>query len=443
MRPPLTAAHGRCEHPLGKWVVSKFHNVHNHELIMSPSKSRFVKEGEQQNIHFTLEEFENKWASLIEKYIFRKYVNLKCSESINAWLKLLLDSHTSIYKFIMQFEKITITCYEREDKENFKNKDGETHLWSYDPIERQARNIYTMAIFFEFRKYLRASTAYSILELEKNVLYKISPLTQSNIQKQRLRSYMVSVDVPNMKVSCNCKLFEFFEILYSYCLKVLPYINMHSIPPHYILKRWTKDAKKGTTQQKVGILANNETTYTKEKILEILRPRVEAILSEDTKVWRHLRLHIAKEKREDDDACDHNLAMISQSSQINQRVRGYALKNPPQSQCKGKRRPQRFRPYVEKKLRKVQIVIDGLTSLERETIQNRKKRKDDDACDHNLVVKGERLGVRRTSAHVRARGDGRRTYLRPWGGGCGAPASTTPRARRAATSLQRDRIHVT
>ncbi|OAY80628.1 Protein FAR1-RELATED SEQUENCE 5 [Ananas comosus] len=25
----------------GKWVVSKFHNEHNHELIVSPSKSRF------------------------------------------------------------------------------------------------------------------------------------------------------------------------------------------------------------------------------------------------------------------------------------------------------------------------------------------------------------------------------------------------------------------
>ncbi|OAY80627.1 Protein FAR1-RELATED SEQUENCE 5 [Ananas comosus] len=186
------------------------------------------------------------------------------SESINAWLKLLLDSHTSIYKFIMQFEKITTTCYEIEDEQDFKNKDGEAHLWSYDPIERQARDIYTKAIFFEFRKHLRAATTYSILEIEKNTLYKISRLAQSNIQKRRLRSYMVSVDVPNQKVSCNCKLFEFFEILCSHCLK-------------------TKDAKGGATLNKVGIVANNETTYTKEQMLDILRPGVEAILCEGTK----------------------------------------------------------------------------------------------------------------------------------------------------------------
>lgn len=346
------------------------------------------------NYSLTVEEFENEWASLIEKYklndnnhltllwstrrqwvpvFFRDtfFANMSTSqrsESINAWLKLLLDSHTSIYKFIMQFEKITTTCYEREDEEDFKNKDGEAHLWSYDPIERQARDIYTKAIFVEFRKHLRAATAYSILELEKNALYKICPLSQSSIQNRRLRSYMVSVDVHNQKISCNCKLFEFFGILCSHCLKVLPYMNMHSIPPHYILKRWTKEAKKGITQQRVGILANNEIIYTKEQMLEILRPEVEAILSEGTKSMatfefarRKVKIivdeltSLERDNREDrvvDDAGDRNLPMISQSSQINQHVGGYVLRDPPQSQCKGKRRPQRFKPPVEKKAKK-------------------------------------------------------------------------------------------
>ncbi|OAY80626.1 hypothetical protein ACMD2_24155 [Ananas comosus] len=45
--------------------------------------------------------------------------------------------------------------------------------------------------------------------------------------------------------------------------------------------------------------------------------------------------------------------MISQSSQINQHVREYVLKDPPQSQCKGKRRPQRFKPPVETKAKKL------------------------------------------------------------------------------------------
>ncbi|OAY83525.1 Protein FAR1-RELATED SEQUENCE 3, partial [Ananas comosus] len=250
----------------GKWVVSKFHNEHNHELIVSPSKSRFGrshrkitkdqreiihrlsdKRGRTTNIHFTRKDLMNE---VSEKN--RRLLGIDVSSALNYFREL------------------------QKDEEDFKNKDGEAHLWSYDPIERQARDIYTKAIFFEFRKHLRAATAYSILELEKNTLYKISPLAQCNIQNRRLRSYMVSVDVPNQKVSCNCKLFEFFGILCSHCLKVLPYLNMHSIPAHYILKRWTKDAKRGTTQNK----------------------------------------------------------------------------DPPQSQCKGKRRPQRFKPPVEKKAKK-------------------------------------------------------------------------------------------
>ncbi len=44
-----------------------------------------------------------------------------------------------IYKLIMQFENIITICHEREDDEDFKNKDGEAYFWSYDPIERQAR----------------------------------------------------------------------------------------------------------------------------------------------------------------------------------------------------------------------------------------------------------------------------------------------------------------
>ncbi|OAY83364.1 Protein FAR1-RELATED SEQUENCE 5, partial [Ananas comosus] len=131
-----------------------------------------------------IENIRHQWIPVYFRDTF--FANMSTSQrskSINAWLKLSLDSHTSIYKFIMQFEKITTTCYEREDEQDFKNKDGEAQLWSYDPIERQARDIYMKAIFFEFRRHLRAATAYSILEVEKNTLYKISPLAQSNIQK--------------------------------------------------------------------------------------------------------------------------------------------------------------------------------------------------------------------------------------------------------------------
>ncbi|OAY68105.1 Protein FAR1-RELATED SEQUENCE 3, partial [Ananas comosus] len=214
----------------GKWVIPKFHNVHNHELIVNPSKSHFgrshrkISKDQREIIHQLSE--QNVSTSQIMSYLAAKEGG---RQNIHFTRKDLMN----------------------EDEEDFKNKDGEAYLWSYDPIERQARDIYTKAIFFEFRKHLRAATGYSILELETYALYKISPLAQSNIQKRQLRSYMVSVDVPNQKVSCNCKLFEFFEILCSHCLKVPPYINMHSIPPHYILKRWTKDAKKGTTLQKI------------------------------------------------------------------------------------------------------------------------------------------------------------------------------------------------
>lgn len=58
------------------------------------------------------------------------------SEGMNALSKILLDSHTSIYKFVQQFEKIVASRYEKEDEQDFKTASGEAFLWSYDPIER-------------------------------------------------------------------------------------------------------------------------------------------------------------------------------------------------------------------------------------------------------------------------------------------------------------------
>lgn len=44
-------------------------------------------------------------------------------------------------------------------------------------------------------------------------------------------------------VSCNCMKFEHVGFLCSHALKVLDHQNIKIVPPYYILKRWTKDAR--------------------------------------------------------------------------------------------------------------------------------------------------------------------------------------------------------
>ncbi|OAY75705.1 Protein FAR1-RELATED SEQUENCE 5, partial [Ananas comosus] len=171
----------------GKWMVMSFNKEHNHDLIVSPSKARFfrshrsitneqkeminmlseqnistsqimsflaAREGGMKNIHFTRKDLSNaisEWASMLEKYdlldnshlcflwncryqwtpayfrstFFANMSTSQCSEGMNALSKIFLDSHTSAYKFVIQFEKIVSSRYEKEDEEEFKMKDGE------------------------------------------------------------------------------------------------------------------------------------------------------------------------------------------------------------------------------------------------------------------------------------------------------------------------------
>ncbi|OAY72270.1 hypothetical protein ACMD2_15163 [Ananas comosus] len=81
---------------------------------------------------------------------------------------------------------MTNNQYEREDLEDFRTKDRESTLWLDDPIEKDARRLYTINIFSEFNTQLRVTTGYKLNELEKDSLYKISPISHPSSSRQRI-----------------------------------------------------------------------------------------------------------------------------------------------------------------------------------------------------------------------------------------------------------------
>jgi hypothetical protein len=62
------------------------------------------------------------------------------------------------------------------------------------------------------------------------------------------KEYMVVVDPSNQVVFCSCRQFERVGILCSHALKVLGMMNIKLLPHHYVLKRWTQEARIGTIQ---------------------------------------------------------------------------------------------------------------------------------------------------------------------------------------------------
>ncbi|OAY84289.1 hypothetical protein ACMD2_10005 [Ananas comosus] len=89
----------------GKWMVMSFNKEHNHDLIVSPSKARFFRS--------------------------HRSITNEQKEMIN----MLSEQNISTSQII----------YEKEDEEEFKMK-WEATLWTLDPIEERAREVYTKKV---------------------------------------------------------------------------------------------------------------------------------------------------------------------------------------------------------------------------------------------------------------------------------------------------------
>ena len=74
------------------------------------------------------------------------------------------------------------------------------------------------------------------------------------------RVRIVRFDHLNSNISCSCKKFESLGILCCHALWVFSIKNLTRIPSQYILKRWTKETKKGmmTYEQDNHSLSNDK-----------------------------------------------------------------------------------------------------------------------------------------------------------------------------------------
>ncbi|OAY77092.1 Protein FAR1-RELATED SEQUENCE 7, partial [Ananas comosus] len=302
-------------------------NEHNHELIVSPSKTRFFRS--HRNI--TNEQ--------------KELIHMLNEQNIST-------SHIMAFMQAREGGRHNIQFTHKDlSNKDFRTKDGEPTLWSDDPIEKDARRLYTRNIFSEFKTQLRATTSYKLIELENDSLYKISPISHPSSSRQRMCTYTVTVVRSENIVSCTCKLFEFYGLLCAHALKVMHYIEIYNIPSRYILKRWTNNAKKGLPSNSVEIsggssfcnLEGSKSLKAFETACQIIRQGVDTL----TSISQIFEIEEATLKEPSDDL---QRIVISQSSQVNILTLECTIKDPPHSQCKGKRRPQRFKLTIEKKI---------------------------------------------------------------------------------------------
>jgi zinc finger SWIM domain-containing protein 3 len=113
------------------------------------------------------------------------------------------------------------------------------------PMLVQTSKLYTPPIFEAFQGEYERSLAACSKALDGDITYLVGDFSYEE-------DYKVIGDPLKQTVECSCRQFERIGILCSHGLKVLDLMSIKLLPPQYVLKRWTREARIGTIQDIEG-----------------------------------------------------------------------------------------------------------------------------------------------------------------------------------------------
>ncbi|KAI9128383.1 hypothetical protein K1719_001376 [Acacia pycnantha] len=224
----------------GKWIIHEFIKEHNHELLPALA------------------------------YHFRIHRNVKLAEKNNIDILHAVSERTR--KMYVEMSKQSSGCHnfgsllsdkrhEEEAIADFDTLHKQPALKSPSPWEKQMSTLYTHAIFKKFQvEVLGVVGCHPRREGGDGTVAKF---VVQDCEKDQ--EFLVTWNEMNSEVSCFCRLFEYKGFLCRHALNVLQLCGCSSIPSHYILKRWTKDAK-----SRVPMLDGTERIQTRKPATMLL-----------------------------------------------------------------------------------------------------------------------------------------------------------------------------
>nr|XP_009779574.1 PREDICTED: protein FAR1-RELATED SEQUENCE 9-like [Nicotiana sylvestris] len=166
------------------------------------------------------------------------------SESTNHVLNGLGDLSTYLHIFVTNYEKNVVNkwCLS-EEHEDFKCKQGKpTPVVKGSPILTQISAVYTHKIYNIFEKEFLKGAGTCFIEAK---VYCDGHVSKYEVKMHNSsKSWFVELDHTTLHVTCTCKKFESMGILCAHCLLIYTSNKVCEIPKEYILRRWTKDARK-------------------------------------------------------------------------------------------------------------------------------------------------------------------------------------------------------
>ncbi|KAK4284507.1 hypothetical protein QN277_001331 [Acacia crassicarpa] len=176
------------------------------------------------------------------------------SESMNSFFDKYIHKKITVKEFVKQYGTILQKRHEEEAIADFDTLHKQPALKSPSPWEKQMSTVYTHAIFKKFQvEVLGVVGCHPRREGGDGTIAKF---VVQDCEKEQ--EFLVTWNEMNSEVSCFCRLFEYKGFLCRHALNVLQLCGCSSIPSHYILKRWTKDAK-----SKVSMVDGTERIQTR------------------------------------------------------------------------------------------------------------------------------------------------------------------------------------
>ncbi|XP_019197791.1 PREDICTED: protein FAR1-RELATED SEQUENCE 3 isoform X2 [Ipomoea nil] len=289
------------------------------------------------NMTETVEEFELCWDSILRKYDLQKndwlhsiynvrqrwapvYFRASFFAAIasnqgseSSFFDGYVNQQTTLPIFIRQYEAALENSFEKEIESDFETICTTPVLRTPSPMEKQAANLYTRWIFSKFQVELVETFVYTANMIDGDgtvSMYRVAKFEDDS------KAYIVSLNCSEMKAKCSCQMFEYSGILCRHILTVFTVTNVLTLPSHYILKRWTRNAKSVVGSDECGERHSNESMLARYNSLcrEAIRYAEEGALAPET---YNVALSALKEAKKKVSAAKKNVArVIPPNSQV-------------------------------------------------------------------------------------------------------------------------------
>ncbi|XP_061999955.1 protein FAR1-RELATED SEQUENCE 5-like [Rosa rugosa] len=251
-------------HRLCTWNISKNASQYLASHLANPE----FKECFNKCFHdcVTEAEFEATWDDMVKKfnlennlwlkklYLLREKwcptfssdtftANIGCDqrgENINTTFHQISTKTMDLIGLAQHYEKKTKVLRSAEAEEDFRCKNGMPRLKVNTGIFKHAAAEYTIKMYSFFENELLSTFGVRMMEVGNDG----NQYVYEAIEEGHQRVYTIQYNSTTSMICCSCKLFESMGVLCRHALKVLDLKNFMSIPAQYIVKRWTRGAKK-------------------------------------------------------------------------------------------------------------------------------------------------------------------------------------------------------